>query len=101
LGRSDSAELVALRPELAKERTEAAEIVRGLIDRIVLTPKKEDGRKSLSVDLEGALALAVNDERPLAGSGLSGAVTTVVAGAGLGLCALFVAPGLMTLGQRM
>jgi site-specific DNA recombinase len=62
------------------ERTEAAGIIRGLVDRIILTPK-EDG--ALSIDLEGALAgvlaLAVNDKRPLAGSGLS--VTTVVAGA--------------------
>jgi hypothetical protein len=38
------------------ERTEAAEIIRGLIDQIVLTPKDEDGRRSLSIDLEGALA---------------------------------------------
>jgi site-specific DNA recombinase len=64
------------------ERTEATEIIRGLIDRIVLTPKEEGGRRSLSIDLEGALAgvlaLAVNDKRPLAGSGLS---VKVVAGA--------------------
>jgi hypothetical protein len=50
--------------------------------RIILTPK-EDG--TLSIDLEGALAgvlaLATDDKRPLAGSGLSGAVTTLVAGA--------------------
>ena len=62
------------------DRTEAAEVLRGLIDRIVLTPKEEDGRQSLSIDLEGALAgvlaLATNDKRPLAGSGLSVAVTT-------------------------
>ena len=65
------------------DRTEAAEIIRGLIDRIVLTPKEEDGRKSLSIDLEGALAgvlaLAVGDKRPLASSGLS--EITLVAGA--------------------
>ena len=34
------------------ERSEATEIIRGLIDRIVLTPKDEDGRRSLSIDLE-------------------------------------------------
>ena len=39
-----------------RDRTEAAEMLRGLIDRIVLTPKEEDGRQSLSIDLEGALA---------------------------------------------
>ena len=65
------------------DRTEAAEVLRGLIDRIVLTPKEEDGRQSLSIDLEGALAgvlaLATNDKRPLAGSGLS--EITLVAGA--------------------
>jgi site-specific DNA recombinase len=70
------------------ERTEAAEIIRGLVDRIVLTPKEEDGRRSLSIDLEGALAgvlaLATNDERPLAGSGLS--EITLVAGARTHLC---------------
>ena len=58
-----------------RDRTEAAEMLRGLIDRIVLTPKEEDGRQSLSIDLEGALAgvlaLATNDKRPLTGSGLS------------------------------
>jgi site-specific DNA recombinase len=68
------------------ERTEAAEIIRGLVDRIVLTPKEGDGRRSLSVDLEGALAgvlaLAVNDKRPLAGSGLNVREITLVAGAG-------------------
>jgi site-specific DNA recombinase len=72
------------------ERTEAAEIIRGLVDRIVLTPKEEDGRKSLSIDLEGALAgvlaLAMNDKRPLAGSDLNVREITLVAGAGFGRC---------------
>ena len=68
------------------ERTEATEIIRGLIDRIVLTPKEEEGRRSLSIDLEGALAgvlaLATNGKKPLAGSGSSDAVITLVAGVG-------------------
>jgi hypothetical protein len=62
-------------------RCRSAEIIRGLIVRIVLTPKDEDGRRSPSMDLEGGagvLALAVNYER-LAGSGLS--EITLVAGA--------------------
>jgi hypothetical protein len=67
------------------DRTEAAEILRGLVDRIVLPPPAEAGPKTLSIDLDGALAgvlaLATNDERPLAGSGLSGPVITLVAGA--------------------
>jgi site-specific DNA recombinase len=66
-----------------RDRTEAVEVLRGLIDRIVLTPKDEDGRRSLSIELEGALAgvlaLASNDKRPLTGSGLS--EITLVAGA--------------------
>jgi site-specific DNA recombinase len=68
------------------ERTEAAKIIRGLVDRIVLTPKDENGRQSLSIDLEGALAgvlaLATNDKRPLAGSGLNVREITLVAGGG-------------------
>ena len=72
------------------DRTEAAEILRGLVDRIVLTPKEEDGRGSLSIDLEGALAgvlaLAMNgtgnDKKPLTGSGSSGRLIALVAGAG-------------------
>jgi hypothetical protein len=70
----------------ALDRTEAAEIIRGLINRIVLTPKNEDGRRSLSIDLEGALAgvlaLAMNGKTPLTGSGSSDAVIALVAGAG-------------------
>jgi site-specific DNA recombinase len=80
------------------DRTEAAEVLRGLIDRIVLTPKDEDGCRSLSIDLEGALAgvlaLATSDKRPLAGSGLDDAVTTLVAGARNHLNLLFDAPHL-------
>ena len=55
-------------------RTEAAEIIRGLVDRIVLTPKEEDGTQTLTIELRGALAgilsLATNGERPLQDSGL-------------------------------
>ncbi len=36
------------------QRAEAAELIRGLIDRVVLTPK--DGEKGLSIDLHGSLA---------------------------------------------
>jgi excisionase family DNA binding protein len=46
----------------------------------------EDGRRSLSIDLEGALAgvlaLAMNGKTPLTGSGSSDAVIALVAGAG-------------------
>jgi site-specific DNA recombinase len=75
------------------ERTEAAEIIRGLINRIVLTPKNEDGRRSLSIEgaLAGVLALATNDKRPLAGSGLNVREITLVAGARTHLYRTFMA----------
>jgi site-specific DNA recombinase len=67
-------------------RTEAAEILRGLVDRIELTPKKENGTQTLTIELRGALAgilsLATNGERPLQDSGLSVREITLVAGAG-------------------
>jgi hypothetical protein len=67
-------------------RTEAAEIIRGLVDRIVLTPKEDNGQRALTVELRGALAgilsLATNGERPLQNSGLSVKEITLVAGAG-------------------
>ena len=66
-------------------RDEALHILRGLVKRIVITPTDKDGRRSLTIDLEGALAgvlaLATDDKRPLPASGLSVAVTTLVAGA--------------------
>ena len=34
-------------------RTEAAEIIRGLADRIMLTPKEEDGTQTLTIELRG------------------------------------------------
>jgi hypothetical protein len=53
------------------ERTEAAEMLRGLIDRIVLTPKEKDGRRSLSIDLQFCEAGSRKSKRP--GTGGSGA----------------------------
>jgi site-specific DNA recombinase len=67
-------------------RTEAAEIIRGMVDRIMLTPTQENGQKALTIELRGALAgilsLATNGERPLQDSGLSIREITLVAGAG-------------------
>jgi site-specific DNA recombinase len=66
--------------------TEAAGIIRGLVDRIELTPKEENGAHLLTIELRGALAgilsLATNGERPRQDSGLSVREITVVAGAG-------------------
>jgi site-specific DNA recombinase len=76
-------------------RKEAAEIIRGLVDRIELTPKEEKGARMLSIELHGALAgilsLATNGERPLQHSGLSVQEITLVAGACNTLCLLLFA----------
>ena len=54
---------------------QAADIIRKLVDKIVLMPgTDEEGRKSLSIDLHGHLAgilsLATKAKRPLGESGL-------------------------------
>ena len=65
-------------------RAEATSILRGLIDRIVLTPTKES--KKLEIDLFGDLAeilgLAANRNGPLNESDPSIQQVKVVAGAG-------------------
>jgi site-specific DNA recombinase len=60
-------------------KAEAAEIMRGLIGQITLTPDEDGG---LEGALAGVLALATNDKRPLAGSGLNVREITLVAGGG-------------------
>jgi hypothetical protein len=58
-----------LRPAPTEEasRPQAVEVVRKLIERIVLTPVEEDGKKTLSITLEGhmagILAIAANAKR--------------------------------------
>ena len=66
-----------LRESLADEhaRVQATEIIRKLVDKIVVTPvSDEEGRTSLSIDLHGHLAgilsLATQAKRPLNESGL-------------------------------
>ena len=80
-------------------------LIRTLIDRIELAPVVQDGRKTLSITLHGALAgilgLAAKAKGPLGESNPLVECTKLVAGAGFGLCALFVAPGLEILGNRM
>ena len=69
-----------------KRRAEAVEIIRGLIDKIALTPIEEDGKGSMAVDLHGALAamlsLAANTKKPPLGDGFSEESTKMVAGVG-------------------
>ncbi len=82
-------QIARLREALTDEhaQVQAAEIIRKLIDRIVLTPiEDEDGRKSQSIDLHGHLAgilsLATNAKRPLHESGLQVESIKLVAGGG-------------------
>ena len=77
-----------LREALTDEdhRTEAAAIIRNLIDRIVLTPIEHEGRKTLSIDLHGhiagILAMAAKTEKPPQKSGFSEESIKLVAGVG-------------------
>jgi site-specific DNA recombinase len=68
-----------------KRKAEAAEIMRTLIDKIELTPVVQDGRKTLSITLHGALAgilgLAANAKGPLGESDPVVECTKLVAGA--------------------
>ena len=51
-------EVRALREALTDDnyRTEAAALMRGLVDKIVLTPIEHEDRKTLSIDLHGDIA---------------------------------------------
>jgi site-specific DNA recombinase len=82
-------QIARLREALADEHAHAgaADIIRKLIDKVVLTPATdEEGRKSLTIDLHGHLAgilsLATKAKRPLGESGLEVRYTKLVAGAG-------------------
>ncbi|MBN8910684.1 MAG: zinc ribbon domain-containing protein [Rhizobiales bacterium] len=79
----------------ASHRTEAAEILRGLIDAIALTPCEMDGRKTYAVDITGHLAgilrlagAGKGGDGPKAGADPSGTDQQVklVAGKRLGRC---------------
>jgi hypothetical protein len=81
----------ALREALGDEqaRVQAADLIRKLVDKIVLVPGTDDeGHTSLSIDLHGHLAgilsLATKAKRPLGESGLPVEYTKLVAGAGNG-----------------
>ena len=66
--------LTGLHEALSREetRTEAAEIIRSLVDEIVLTPEDGELKIDLRGDLAGILAIATNGKRPIpAGNGLS------------------------------
>jgi site-specific DNA recombinase len=80
-------QIATLREALGDEHAhvQAAEIIRKLVDRIVLTPvADEEGRTNLSIDLHGHLAgilsLATKAKRPLSESGTEMRYMKLVAG---------------------
>ena len=77
-----------LRQALTDEdcRTEAAALMRDLIDKIVLMPAEHEGRKTLSVDLygdiAGILSMAAQTKKPPHRGGISEESIKLVAGVG-------------------
>ena len=71
-------------------RAEAVDLIRGLVDKIVLSPTEIDGKQTLAADLHGHLAgilsLSAKTKKPLKESDFSVGSTKMVAGAGFGLC---------------
>ncbi len=65
-----------------ENRAEAADLIRSLVDRIVLTPN-DQGKLDISLfgDLAGILSLAANKHRPLRKSHPTVAQVKMVAGA--------------------
>ena len=82
------AQVLNLRESLTdgNQSVEAAEIIRGLIDRIELVPVIRGERRTLEINLHGALAgilaLATKAATSLQGSGVVDTCTKLVAGAG-------------------
>jgi site-specific DNA recombinase len=87
--------VAALAETLAHEamRDEAFELIRSLLDKIVLVPEGEELRIEIHGELAGILELCQQSKTPGRGRA-SAEQIKVVAGARFGLCALFVAPGL-------
>ena len=77
-------QIAALRHALNEGRAEAIDILRGLIERIEVTPNGKTPAIALHGDLAGVLNLS---------AGLRNS-KTLVAGAGSGLCDIFNAQGL-------
>ena len=81
-------QIAALREALTDEHAhvQASDLIRKLVEKIVLTPEAGEGGGSLSIDLHGHLAgilsLATKAKRPLGESGLPVQYTKLVAGVG-------------------
>ena len=69
-----------------ERRAEAVDIVRSLVEKIVLTPALVEGKNTLAIDLHGHLAgilsLAAQTKKPLKESDFSVESTKLVAGVG-------------------
>lgn len=67
-------------------RAEAVDVIRSLVDKIVLTPATIDGKDTLAIDLQGHLAgilsLSTKTKKPLKESDFSVESTKLVAGTG-------------------
>ncbi|MEW5704394.1 MAG: recombinase family protein [Pseudomonadota bacterium] len=67
-------------------RGEAVDVVRSLVEKVVLTPVTKDGKETLAIDLHGHLAgilsLAAKTKKPLDESDFSVKSTKLVAGTG-------------------
>ncbi|MEQ8694504.1 MAG: recombinase family protein [Gammaproteobacteria bacterium] len=81
-------------------RAEAVDIVRSLVEKIVLTPASVEGKNTLAIDLHGHLAgilsLAAQTKKPLGESDFSVRSTKLVAGGRYRLYLLLVANELPT-----
>ncbi len=81
-------QIASLREALSDEhaQAQAPDLIRKLVDKIVVTPVVEEGRNNLSIDLHGHLAgilsLATKAKRPLHESGPEVGYTKLVAGTG-------------------
>ncbi|MGC2225292.1 MAG: hypothetical protein WA624_24470 [Methylocella sp.] len=73
-------------PRRGHAQVQVTEIIRRLVDKIVLMPVEDEGRKSLLIDrhghLAGILSLATKAKRPLRESGLEVGYMKLVAGTG-------------------
>jgi hypothetical protein len=95
--------VAALHEALADEasRDEAFELIRSLIDKVVVTPAEGEMHIDLHGELAGMLSLCREGRRGGRPDAETLAQIKVVAGARFGLCALFVMPGLETLRHRV
>ena len=81
-------------------KAEAADLIRGLVEAIVLTAEHGELRIDLHGDLAGILQIATNKDKPLESSGLMMVQDKVVAGARNHLNLLFDVEGLVKVNRN-